>query len=70
MHGFACVFDPCKLSPAPVLLRPEPTDAPALKATYQAGRRGGESIARQSVLIYCQHFFILTPIYRNRSLPM
>ncbi|MDC9050265.1 hypothetical protein PSJ58_21665 [Escherichia coli] len=48
MHGFACVFNPSKLSPAPALLRPELANAPALKATHQAGRRGGESIARQS----------------------
>jgi len=47
VHGFACVFNPSKPSPAPALLRPEPTHAAALKATHQAGRRGGESIARE-----------------------
>jgi len=50
VHGFACVLTPSKLSPALAVPRPEPTDAPALKAIHQAGRRGGESIARNSRL--------------------
>ncbi|MDM2820795.1 hypothetical protein OGX96_06775 [Citrobacter sp. Cpo100] len=70
MHGFACKNLNFPHPAAPVLARPEPLHAPALKAPREAGRRGGESIARQSVLIYCQHFLILTPIYRSRSLPM
>ncbi|HFW3670599.1 TPA: hypothetical protein ACIBJQ_004525 [Salmonella enterica subsp. enterica serovar Java] len=46
MHGFACK-SPYFLSHAtPVPARPEPVHAPALKATSLAGRRGGESIAR------------------------
>ncbi|ATG03902.1 hypothetical protein CO697_21115 [Lelliottia amnigena] len=53
VHGFACVFTPRYLPPAPALARSEPTDTPALKAAPLAGRRGGESIARQiSKLIY------------------
>jgi hypothetical protein len=47
LHGFA--FIPRIFSPpaAPVLARPEPLHAPALKPPPEAGRRGGESIARQ-----------------------
>ncbi|EBD6420251.1 hypothetical protein C3659_11870 [Salmonella enterica] len=46
MHGFACK-SPYFLSHAtPVPARPESVYAPALKAPREAGRRGGESIAR------------------------
>ncbi|RYL40767.1 hypothetical protein EOL21_23585 [Klebsiella pneumoniae] len=47
MHGLACVSSPCYSCPAPVPARPEPPDAPALKPPHKAGRRGGESTARQ-----------------------
>nr|WP_081479368.1 hypothetical protein [Atlantibacter hermannii] len=46
MHGFACVYAPFLPLPAPVTARPEPVHAPALKPPPEAGRRGGESIAR------------------------
>ncbi|AVY97988.1 hypothetical protein DAI21_10115 [Lelliottia sp. WB101] len=47
VHGFACVFTLPLPPAAPVLALPEVADAPALKAAPQAGRRGGESIARK-----------------------
>ncbi|EAS0995082.1 hypothetical protein B8X75_04440 [Salmonella enterica] len=47
MHGFACKSLYFLSPAAPVPARPEPVDAPALKATSKAGRRGGESIARE-----------------------
>ncbi|EEU9366296.1 hypothetical protein FYS93_24860 [Escherichia coli] len=59
MHGFACVLNPSKPSPAPALLRPELANAPVLKATHQAGRRGGESIARQSIKLQKASGYIL-----------
>nr|WP_320682622.1 hypothetical protein [Citrobacter freundii] len=37
---------------APVLARPEPLHAPALKAPQEAGRRGGESIARRVINVF------------------
>lgn len=52
MHAYAawlCMQNP-EFPPhpaAPVLARPEALHAPALKAPPEAGRRGGESIARQ-----------------------
>lgn len=50
MHAYAawlCMQKP-EFSPpaAPALARPESLHAPALKAPQEAGRRGGESIAR------------------------
>lgn len=47
LHGFACKTLNFPHSVAPALARPEPLHAPALKAPREAGRRGGESIARQ-----------------------
>nr|DAH11241.1 MAG TPA: hypothetical protein [Caudoviricetes sp.] len=52
MHGFACVFPLLYSRPAPVAARPEPLHAPALKAPQEAGRRGGESIARCSWMLF------------------
>lgn len=46
MHGFAFVLPTRNAPPEPALASPETVNAPALKATSQAGRRGGESIAR------------------------
>ncbi|EDE2635431.1 hypothetical protein GBH28_16995 [Salmonella enterica subsp. enterica] len=46
MHGFACKNLNFPHPAAPALARPEPLHAPALKAPREAGRRGGESIAR------------------------
>jgi hypothetical protein len=46
LHGFAFIPRIFPHPTAPVLARPEPLHAPALKPTYKAGRRGGESIAR------------------------
>lgn len=47
LHGFACKNLNFPHPAAPVLARPEPLHAPALKAPREAGRRGGESIARK-----------------------
>ena len=47
LHGFACKNLNFPHPAAPALARPEPLHAPALKAPHEAGRRGGESIARQ-----------------------
>lgn len=47
LHGFACKTLNFPHPVAPALARPEPLHAPALKAPQEAGRRGGESIARQ-----------------------
>ncbi|WFW15368.1 hypothetical protein NFJ59_06075 [Citrobacter freundii] len=47
MHGFACKTLNFPHPAAPALARPEPLHAPALKAPQEAGRRGGESIARR-----------------------
>ncbi|MGG8279029.1 hypothetical protein PGR10_21125 [Klebsiella sp. 141198] len=46
MHGFACKTLNFPHPAAPLLARPEPFHASALKAPPEAGRRGGESIAR------------------------
>ena len=46
LHGFACKNLNFPHPVAPALARPEPLHAPALKAPREAGRRGGESIAR------------------------
>lgn len=47
LHGFACKNLNFPHPAAPALVRPEPLHAPALKAPQEAGRRGGDSIARQ-----------------------
>jgi len=46
LHGFAFIPRIFSHPAAPVLARPEPSHAPALKPPPEAGRRGGESIAR------------------------
>nr|WP_239006096.1 hypothetical protein [Citrobacter freundii] len=51
MHGFACKNLNFPHPAAPVLARPEPLHAPALKAPQEACRRGGESIARSMEVI-------------------
>ncbi|EBP0190630.1 hypothetical protein IQ89_18695 [Salmonella enterica] len=48
MHGFACKTLNFPHPAAPALARPESLHAPALKVPREAGRRGGESIARQA----------------------
>ncbi|EBJ7483089.1 hypothetical protein DQZ30_08895 [Salmonella enterica subsp. diarizonae] len=50
-HGFACKTLNFPYPAAPALARPECPHAPALKAPHEAGRCGGESIARQVLLI-------------------
>jgi len=47
LHGFACKTLNFPHPAAPALVRHEPFHASALKAPPEAGRRGGESIARQ-----------------------
>ncbi|EIW9480307.1 hypothetical protein FYL58_23580 [Klebsiella aerogenes] len=47
VHEFAFVFNFSVCQPAPVLARLGAPDATALKMPHKAGRRGGESIARQ-----------------------
>lgn len=46
LHGFACKNLNFPPPAAPALAQPESLHAPALKAPQEAGRRGGESIAR------------------------
>lgn len=50
LHGFAfdyAYFSRLALPALPALARAERPQAPALKPTYKAGRRGGDSIARE-----------------------
>lgn len=61
LHGFACKNLNFPHPVAPALVRPEQLHAPALKAPHEAGRRGGESIARHPLkqnCIYLQLFWI------------
>ncbi|EFB2626903.1 hypothetical protein FHO62_03180 [Escherichia coli] len=46
VHEFAFVFYFRICQSAPALARREAPDAPALKASHEAGGRGGESTAR------------------------
>ncbi|EBW9509303.1 hypothetical protein DQK54_19420 [Salmonella enterica subsp. enterica serovar Javiana] len=48
VHGFACVRLSRSGRALPELARIQIGHATALKPTHKAGRRGGESIARQS----------------------
>ncbi|MCK3721273.1 hypothetical protein MZO45_13585 [Escherichia coli] len=47
VHGFACVSLAPSVRAPPELARIQSCHATALKPTHKAGRRGGESIARQ-----------------------
>ncbi|HHA1475653.1 TPA: hypothetical protein ACOEEV_002049 [Enterobacter roggenkampii] len=47
LHGFACIEVARSDRAPPELARIQSGHATALKATSEAGRRGGESIARQ-----------------------
>ncbi|EAA1683830.1 hypothetical protein EAP28_07690 [Salmonella enterica] len=47
VHCFACVRLACSGSAPPELARIQSSHATALKPPHKAGRRGGESIARQ-----------------------
>ncbi|ECF6091994.1 hypothetical protein FNI42_08890 [Salmonella enterica subsp. salamae] len=47
VHGFACVRLSRSGRAPPALARLQSVDATALKPPHKAGRRGGESIARQ-----------------------
>nr|WP_256994584.1 hypothetical protein [Citrobacter amalonaticus] len=47
VHCFACVRLARSCCAPPVLARIQSDNATALKPTHKAGRRGGESIARQ-----------------------
>ncbi|MCX2318934.1 hypothetical protein MCU23_26875 [Klebsiella quasipneumoniae] len=58
MHGFACKKLNFPHPAAPALARPESLHAPALKAPQEAGRRGGESIARK---VQCSYNFLNNP---------
>ncbi|WP_162302962.1 hypothetical protein [Buttiauxella sp. 3AFRM03] len=46
MHGFACVMFACSGRAPPELAWISSGHATALKPTHEAGRRGGDSIAR------------------------
>lgn len=48
VHGFACVVVARSGRAPPELARNQSSHATALKPTHKAGRRGGESTARQS----------------------
>lgn len=49
MHEFACITMQAANVIAPMLARLGAADAAALKPTHEAGRRGGDSIARGGV---------------------
>jgi hypothetical protein len=51
LHLTAFIPASASCPPAPVPARSEPGHASAFKPTREAGRRGGESTARQAVLI-------------------
>jgi len=51
LHGFAFDYPYFSLPSLPVLTRAERPQATALKPTYKAGRRGGDSIARGHKII-------------------
>lgn len=48
VHCFACVSAACSVRAPPELVRIHRGDATALKPTHKAGRRGGDSTARQT----------------------
>jgi hypothetical protein len=52
VHGFECEELYLKYLTAPALARFLFIQATALKATHEAGRRGGDSIARRHVFNY------------------
>jgi hypothetical protein len=52
LHVFAFCSDYLFSYPAPVMARFSLAQATALKATREAGRRGGDSIARRHVFNY------------------
>nr|DAG09912.1 MAG TPA: hypothetical protein [Caudoviricetes sp.] len=56
VHHIACVLLPQSCQPAPELARVGAPDAPALKEAHEAGRRGGESIARYVIkkFLFCR----------------
>ncbi|ATI64852.1 hypothetical protein CPU03_11645 [Edwardsiella tarda] len=57
VHGFACALRYFLTLAAPVLARPVSSHAPALKAPHEAGRRGGDSIARHRLLAFILYIF-------------
>ncbi|MCV9377229.1 hypothetical protein POW97_17510 [Hafnia alvei] len=65
MHGFACKILNFPSPSAPVLARPEALHAPALKAPPEAGRRGGESIARKTFNGICLYSCLHSSIYAH-----
>ncbi|EPK9868966.1 hypothetical protein [Serratia marcescens] len=52
MHEFASLLQDLDQRAAPVLARLSLFQAAALKLTHEAGRRGGDSIARRHVFNY------------------
>jgi hypothetical protein len=54
VHGFALIFVALKHPAAPVMARFFEAYATALKAMHKAGRRGGDSIAREGANMYAQ----------------
>lgn len=52
LHCFECVRPSIFNHAAPVLARVEGGHATALKPTHEAGRRGGESIARRKCIYF------------------
>jgi len=56
LHGFACNLPPPAASRTALLARPDAIHAPALKPIHKAGRRGGESIARQAVVFNIKNY--------------
>ncbi|EFB2194397.1 hypothetical protein FIJ20_19705 [Escherichia coli] len=70
MHGFACVFLPHFLQTAPFPARPERVSATALKPPCKAGGRGGESTARQYLLIYIHRILAKQILLRSLKLEL
>ncbi|EFD1027371.1 hypothetical protein FGI50_06580 [Escherichia coli] len=70
MHGFACVFLPHSLQTAPFPAQPERDCATALKPPCKAGGRGGESTARQYLLIYIHRILAKQILLRSLKLEL
>ena len=69
LHLTAFISASALCPPAPVPVRPEPGHAPAFKAAREAGRRGGESTARQdNARIYFLHPSVLQRVTLSRAI--
>ncbi|API29317.1 hypothetical protein D5I93_02545 [Escherichia coli] len=70
MHGFACVSLPHFLQTAPFPAQSERVSTTALKPPCKAGGRGGESTARQYLLIYIHRILAKQILLRSLKLEL